>query len=106
MRLVQDDLLGSMIIIGSFSLVIILVEVWARLSKPNPEITRKTIHLSGGLGCLFFPFFIESPIWVFVLACLFSAFFFISGNLLKDKILFYKSFLIYVIHKGINLYQI
>ena len=80
MRLVENDLLGSLIIIGSFSLVIILVEVWARLSKPNPEITRKTIHLSGGLGCLFFPFFIESPIWVFILACLFSAFFFISGK--------------------------
>nr|WP_319396761.1 hypothetical protein [uncultured Desulfobacter sp.] len=81
MRVVENDLFGSLIIIGAFSLVIILVEVWARLSDPNPEITRKTVHLSGGLGCLFFPFFIESPIWVFVLACLFTAFFYISAKI-------------------------
>ncbi|MCP3872025.1 MAG: hypothetical protein GY699_02575 [Desulfobacteraceae bacterium] len=78
MRLVENDVFGSAIIIGAFSLVIILTEVWTRLHKPNPEITRKTIHICCGLGCLFFPFFVKSPVWVFVIACLFTAFFFLS----------------------------
>jgi len=41
----------------------VTAELWRRFGSPNPEHTRKLVHLGGGIACLFFPFLVESP-WV------------------------------------------
>jgi len=78
MKFVHNDYLGGLIILILFTGVIIAIELWTRLSKPPAELSRKAVHISGGLGCLLFPFLIESPLVVTALAFIFSTSFFIG----------------------------
>ncbi len=61
--IVTHDGLGAILLGGVFLLVLIAAEAWARIARPNPEWTRKLVHVGGGLICLGFPFFVRSP-WV------------------------------------------
>lgn len=61
--IVSNDVVGAAILGGAFSILLITAEVWARVGRPNPEWTRKLVHLGGGLVCLGFPWFVRSP-WV------------------------------------------
>jgi dolichol kinase len=73
--IINDDLLGSIILLILFSTTILLAEIWTRIKRPDPELTRKLVHIVGGLGCLLFPFFISSPLVVVLMAGVFAAVF-------------------------------
>lgn len=73
MTLIQHDILGSsLLLLLSFG-IIISTEIAIRRHRIAPESARKTIHLMGGLGCIFFPILISSWITVLILAIVFSA---------------------------------
>ncbi|NTV15459.1 MAG: hypothetical protein HGA96_16265 [Desulfobulbaceae bacterium] len=84
MRVVQNDLLGALLLIGILALITSICEAWTRWHHPDPELARKSVHILGGLGCLLFPFCIGSPLVVLVMALVFALFFFLgekSGQL-------------------------
>lgn len=62
------DLAGAAILTAVFTVLVVVAEAWKRLRDPDPEHTRKLVHLGGGVACLFFPFLVESPWVVLVLA--------------------------------------
>ena len=62
------DIVAALAFAAAFLLLILLAEAWARLGHPVAERPRKLVHVAGGLICLAFPFFIESPWTVTVLA--------------------------------------
>ncbi len=84
MRIVHNDLAGGLFLLALFACVIIAIEIWTRLRRPDPELSRKAVHFMGGAGSLLFPFVVGSPITVMVIAVVFSGFFFIAkrGNFL------------------------
>jgi phytol kinase len=57
----------------------VLAELWRRFGKPNPEHTRKLVHLGGGMACLFFPFLVKSP-WVVLALSLPLTALFVAGS--------------------------
>jgi len=80
MNIIGNDLLGAALAIGFFSATIAAAEIWTRVGQPDPEWPRKFVHLAGGLGCLLFPFLIERPLVVGLMAFLFAAVFFLGGK--------------------------
>jgi dolichol kinase len=73
-----NDLHGALLIITAFGTLLLIAELWSRLARPNPEYTRKLVHLGGGLIGLFLPWLIESPLVVFILTASLSALFVIG----------------------------
>jgi dolichol kinase len=49
------------------------------LGNPQPEHTRKLVHLGGGVACLFFPFLVRSP-WVVLALALPLTLLFVAGS--------------------------
>jgi dolichol kinase len=76
-----SDLVGALILAGGFLLLLVVAESWSRLANPNPEMPRKLVHAAGGVGCLFFPFLVQSPWVVLALALGMSALFALGGRL-------------------------
>jgi phytol kinase len=70
-----SDAVGASLLAGGFVLLLVLAETWSRLAKPNPELPRKLVHVAGGVGCLLFPFLVQSPWVVLSLALGMSALF-------------------------------
>lgn len=81
MKLVENDLLGSVIIAFVFLLIILLAELWARKGNPSEEAMRKFVHINGGLASLLFPFLISDSLYVLGLAIGFAGLFFISSKM-------------------------
>ena len=75
------DAVGASALAGGFVLLLILAESWARLGRPNPELPRKLVHVAGGVGCLLFPFLVQSPWVVLALALGMSALFALGAKL-------------------------
>ena len=50
-----------------------IAEAWRRRGNPHPELTRKLVHLGGGLGVAVFPWIFASPWTVLGLAVFFMA---------------------------------
>lgn len=73
-----SDLRGALLIGSAFAALIAAAELWRRLGRPNPEHTRKLVHLGGGIACLFFPFLIRSP-WVVLAMALPLTALFVAG---------------------------
>ncbi|HKH47619.1 MAG TPA: hypothetical protein VKM72_23425 [Thermoanaerobaculia bacterium] len=73
------DLRGAVILGGAFISMLVLAELWRRLGNPKPEHTRKLVHLGGGVACLFFPFLIDSP-WVVLVMALPLTALFVAGS--------------------------
>lgn len=73
------DLRGAVILGGSFLSMLVIAELWRRLGNPKPEHTRKLVHLGGGVACLFFPFLIDSP-WVVLVMALPLTALFVAGS--------------------------
>jgi len=71
---------GVLIILGAFTTLLVIAEVWARLGA-KPEWTRKLVHLGGGLIGLALPWLIESPWVVLALTASLSALFIIGERL-------------------------
>jgi len=84
--LIENNFLGSVILCTGFFSLIFFIELWTRKKAPSPELSRKAVHFTGGIGCVFFPFFVSSPYAVGIMALIFSLFFLFSGkyNLLKS----------------------
>jgi dolichol kinase len=74
-----SDLWGAVILGGIFLSLVVIAELWRRLGTPQPEHTRKLVHLGGGVACLFFPFLIESP-WVVLAMALPLTLLFVAGS--------------------------
>ena len=74
------DLPGAAVLAGVFVALLIAAELWRRLGSPEPEWTRKLVHLGGGVACLFFPFLVRSPLVVLVMAAAMSAVFALGGR--------------------------
>lgn len=74
-----SDLRGALLLGGAFISLIVLAEIWRRVGNPKPEHTRKLVHLGGGVTCLFFPFLIDSP-WVVLVMALPLTALFVAGS--------------------------
>lgn len=77
---VWRDLPGAAVLGGIFVGLLVVAELWRRLGEPDPEHTRKLVHLGGGIACLFFPFLVDSPVTVLVMAGAMSAVFALGGR--------------------------
>ena len=86
MRIVHNDVAGGLLILALFAAVIVIIEVWTRLRHPDPELSRKAVHILGGAGSLLFPFVVGSPVTVLVISAVFSGFFLITkkGDMLQS----------------------
>ncbi len=76
MRLISNDYIGALVLFCMFITVILIIEIWTRRYKPPAELSRKAVHILGGLGCLLFPFLIGSPWVVCFVSLIFSAVFY------------------------------
>lgn len=76
----MSDVLGAVFLILLFFAVIGFAEILMRKGRLSAEIARKSIHLSGGLGCLLFPFLVSSWITVLLLAFVFASIFYLGEN--------------------------
>lgn len=79
MRFIHNDWIGMLVLFCLFAAVITIVEIWTRRFKPPAELSRKAVHIFGGLGCLLFPFLIGSP-WVVCFISLIFSLTFIIGQ--------------------------
>ena len=68
MSVLHNDWLGALLLLAMFVLTIACAEFWTRFKHPDPELPRKFVHIIGGLGCLLFPFLVESPLMVAFMA--------------------------------------
>lgn len=68
MSVISHDIAGGGLLLCFFLLVIGCSEMLIRRGSLSPESARKAIHLSGGLGCILFPFLITSWVTVLILA--------------------------------------
>lgn len=75
-----DDLRGAAILASAFLVLVAVAEAWSRLGRPDPEHTRKLVHLGGGIACLSFPFLVRSPWVVLVMAGGMTALFALGGR--------------------------
>lgn len=80
MSLPLQEILGGAVMVALFVTVIAIVEIMARKGLLTPETARKSIHLSGGLGCILFPFAITSWITVLCLAIIFGGILYLGEN--------------------------
>ncbi|MFA6173291.1 MAG: hypothetical protein WC701_06345 [Kiritimatiellales bacterium] len=76
----MSDVSGAVLLLLLFFAVIGLAEILMRKGRLPAEIARKLIHLSGGLGCLLFPFLVSSWITVLFLAVVFASIFYLGEN--------------------------
>lgn len=81
MTLIQHDVMGAALLIAFLLGIIACSEVLIRRHRIAPETARKTIHLIGGIGCMFFPFLISSWITVLVLSAGFSIVLYLGESL-------------------------
>ena len=78
MNPVLNDLAGGAALCLFFGTVVATAETLIRGNRLAPESARKAIHLAGGLGCLLFPFLINSWVTVLLLASGFAFFLFLG----------------------------
>jgi phytol kinase len=74
------DLRGAAVLAAAFLGVLAVAEAWSRLGRPDPEHTRKLVHLGGGGACLLFPFLVRSPWVVLAMAGGMTALFALGGR--------------------------
>ncbi len=83
----KSDLLINTALLSSLFLVLFAIgEVLYHILKISADNTRKLTHLSSALLCLFFPKFLQEPIYVFLLCASFAVLLTVSKklNLLKS----------------------
>ncbi len=76
----REDLIGAAVLGGAFVTLLAAAELWRRLGRPRPEVTRKLVHVGGGIACLFFPFLVRSPWVVLAMAVALSAVFAVAAR--------------------------
>jgi len=75
---VSSDLWGALLMLAIVRGLLAVAAAWARYGSPDPESTRKLVHLGGGIACLLFPLVITSP-WVVLALSLGLVVVFVSG---------------------------
>ncbi len=71
----SGDILAGCLLSAAFLAIVVVAEAWRRFGNPDPEWTRKLIHLSGGAIALCIPLVIRSSWVVLVMALAMSGFF-------------------------------
>ena len=66
------DIQGALVMAALFTTMVAVAEGLARTTRIPPEISRKLVHLGGGLGCLLFPLLVENSLSVLILAVSFG----------------------------------
>ena len=79
--MIGGDLIGAALLLGMLLAVLACGEAWARIGNPDPERSRKFVHLASAAACLLFPFLIESPLVVGAMAVGMSLFFTYAGRI-------------------------
>ena len=74
-----QDVVAGVVITLLFLAIVATAEAWRRLGNPQPESTRKLIHIAGGLVALSMPFVIESH-WVVLAMAAGMATLFLTGK--------------------------
>ncbi len=67
------EIAGILCLLFAYGLVFLLGEYLRRVQDVPPEVSRKTIHIGGGLVALVFPLFLKSHWSVFLIAALATA---------------------------------
>lgn len=75
------ELLGATALVAAFALLLAAAELWSRKLAPDPEHTRKLVHLGGGLLCLLLPLCVESLWLAALLLAPLAAIFWLGGRL-------------------------
>lgn len=75
---ITNDITGAIILLTAFVTIIGGTEMWTRRRRPDPELSRKVVHVASGAVCLLFPIFVESLVSVLILAILFVIFLFVA----------------------------
>lgn len=75
-----QDLRGAALILGMFSVVLVVAELWARAWRGRPEHTRKLVHLGGSAIGVFLPLLVRSPWVAFALTGGLSLLFFVTSR--------------------------
>ena len=77
----MNDLAGGAILSMVFLAILAAAEIWTRWWTPNAELSRKFVHLAGGLACLAIPWLIRSPWVVLTMAAALCTLFIVGGRL-------------------------
>ena len=72
------EVIGGTILMLLFASVVTTAEILMRRERLAAEHARKFVHLIGGLGCLLFPFMLNSWITVLIISSLFAAVFYVG----------------------------
>jgi len=82
----NSEIMPILIICGIYTVIFTIAELWRHFGKPAPELTRKFVHLTGGLTALSFAYVFKSHWSVLFLISLFFFIILISKklNLLKS----------------------
>lgn len=75
-----NDITGAIILLTAFVSIIGGTEMWTRIRRPDPELSRKVVHVASGAVCLLFPIFVGSIVSVLILALLFVIFLFVASR--------------------------
>ncbi len=73
------DLLGGAVVTVLFLSIVAAAEAWRRWGRPDPESTRKLVHIAGGLVALCLPFVVRSH-WIVGAMALGMAVLFLAGK--------------------------
>lgn len=77
----SSDLISSLIAGTLFLVLFLIAEIWRRRCSPDPEHTRKFVHVGAGLIALTFPLLFGSHWIVLILAILFVGVFVLTRRL-------------------------
>jgi len=70
---IQREIVSALVVAGVYLLIFLIGETVRRLIPANPELSRKTVHLLGGLTALSFPYLFISHWTVLALSVSFCA---------------------------------
>ena len=79
--MIGNDLVGAALLLTLLLAILGMGELWARLGNPDPEQSRKFVHLASAAACLLFPFLIASPFVVGAMAIGMGGFFGVAGRI-------------------------
>ncbi len=66
----SSQLIASVIFLVVFCLLLIVAQGMYKFLKLEAEVSRKFMHVSGGIVSLFFPYFFKVHWWVLLLCCI------------------------------------
>jgi phytol kinase len=66
----SNQLLSALIFLGIFGLLIVFTQILHKVFNVKSEVSRKFIHITGGILSLFFFHFFKSHWWVLLLCCI------------------------------------